>query len=98
MAIKRLVVSIVLLSPKLIMIKPLSVEEAKARLNEEPEQKMLILRQMVSNIPQGYERIAQTMSVFLDESELGDSEALELATDRILGFWFKYDSDHPVTF
>ena len=80
------------------MIKPLSVEEAKARLNEEPSQKMLILRQMVSSIPQGYERIAQTMEVFLDQSESGDTEALDIATDRILGFWFKYNSDHPFTF
>ena len=80
------------------MIKPPSVEEAKARLNEEPEQKMPILRQMVSNMPQGYERIAQTMSVFLDESESGDAEALDIATDRILGFWCKYNSEHPFTF
>ena len=81
------------------MIKPLSVEESKAHLNSQPEhQKLLILRQMVSNIPQGYERIAQTMNVFLNEAESGDTEALDIATDRILGFWCKYNSDHPCTF
>ena len=81
------------------MIKPLSVEESKAHLNSQSEhQKLLILRQMVSNMPHGYERIAQTMNVFLDESESGDSEALDIATDRILGFWCKYNSEHPFTF
>ena len=81
------------------MIKPLTIEQAKAHLDSQPEhQKLLILRQMVSNIPQGYEHIAQTMNVFLDESESGDAEALDIATDRILGFWFKYNSDHPFTF
>ena len=80
------------------MIKPLSVEECRSRLNAEPEQKMLILRQMVSNIPNGYERISQTMNAFLDEAESGDTEALDIATDRILGFWCKYNSDHPFTF
>ena len=81
------------------MIKPLSVEESKAHLNSQPEhQKLLILRQMVSNMPHGYERIAQTMNVFLDESESGDSEALDIATDRILGFWCKYNSEHSFTF
>ena len=78
---------------------PLTVEETKAKLAPLPEhQKLLILRQMVSNIPSGYEQIAQTMNVFLDEAESGDTEAFDIATDRILGFWFKYNSENPYVF
>ena len=81
------------------MIKPLTVEDSKAHLNSQPEhQKLLILRQMVSNMPHGYDRIAQTMNVFLDKADSGDIEALDIVTDRILGFWFKYDSENPCTF
>ena len=80
-------------------MNPLSIEEVKNKLSLLPEiEKIVILKKMVSNIPHEYDRIAQTMNVFLEEADNGDNVALNLATDRILGFWFKYDSENPKSF